>query len=179
TRFAEYEAKQYIFNLTNHFAGTYRGYANLAKSGKEEPSTQFADFFTLNSAYTVSSYLKGCIMLHQLRYIIGEQSFWKGIRQYYDTWKFRHPEPIDFIRVMEKASGMQLKWYLNYWIHTTKQVDYAIKQVIDHEEAAVVNLERKGELPMPVDLMVTYQDGSQELYYIPMNETWGVKPPEV
>src|SRR5690606_31681481 len=38
--------------------------------------------------------------------------------------------------------------------------------------------ERIGEFPMPIDLLVTYTDGTSELYYIPMNETLGNKPAE-
>jgi hypothetical protein len=73
---------------------------------------------------------------------------------------------------------MQLKWYLGYWINTTKRIDYAIKHVVSAGENTVVTLERIGELPMPVDLLVTYKDGSKIMYYIPMNEMLGNKPVE-
>ncbi len=51
----------------------------------------------------------GTVFLHQLKYIISEETFYKGMRTYYNSWKFKHPEPNDFIRVMEKASGLQIK----------------------------------------------------------------------
>lgn len=178
TRFAEYEAKHVLFDLKDPFKGTYNAYVRYALSGKEEPLSQFSDFYTLNEAYSLSAYIKGCIVLNQLRYIIGEENFWTGIKKYYNTWKFHHPEPIDFIRVMEKVSGMQLKWYLNYWVSTTKHIDYGIKQVIEKNNTMSVTLERIGELPMPIDLMVTYKNGAKELYYIPLNETLGSKPVE-
>jgi hypothetical protein len=41
-----------------------------------------------------------------------------------------------------------------------------------------VTVERLGEFPMPIDVVVTYKDGSKELYYIPLNETLGNKPVE-
>jgi hypothetical protein len=100
------------------------------------------------------------------------------MKQYYQAWKFRHPEPNDFVRIMEKVSGLQLKWYLNYWINTTKQIDYGIKSFIDSQGSTFITLERIGEIPMPIDLVITYTDGSQELYYIPTNETLGNKPVE-
>ena len=52
------------------------------------------------------------------------------MRHYYNSWKFRHPEPNDFIRVMEKTSGLELKWYLSYWVNTTKKIDYGIRNVL-------------------------------------------------
>ena len=120
----------------------------------------------------------GTVFLHQLKYIIGDANFYKGMRRYYNAWKFKHPEPNDFIRIMEKTSGLQLKWYMTYWVNTTKRIDYGIKNVVADNEATFVTLERIGEFPMPVDLMITYADGSKELFYIPLNETLGNKPAE-
>ena len=90
----------------------------------------------------------------------------------------KHPEPNDFIRVMEKTSGLQLHWYLRYWISTTKRIDYGISSIAAQDNATYVTLDRIGEFPMPIDLVVTYKDGTQELYYIPMNELLGNKPIE-
>lgn len=176
TTFAANEVERVLFGMENPHAGVYRGYTMLALSGKEEPASQFSDFYTLNNAYRVGSYLKGCLMLNQLRYIMGEEVFWKAIHRYYDAWKFHHPEPNDFIRVMEKESGMQLKWFLNYWISTTKQIDYGVQLVAEKDNNTFVTLQRVGELPMPVDLYVTYADGTRELFYIPINETYGSRP---
>jgi aminopeptidase N len=120
----------------------------------------------------------GAIFLQQLKYIIGEENFYKGMRRYFNTWKFKHPEPNDFLRVMEKVSGMQLHWYYRYFINTTKTIDYGVRSVVENEGATYVTLSRIGEFPMPVDLLVTFRDGTKELYYIPMNEMLGNKPVE-
>lgn len=100
------------------------------------------------------------------------------MRRFYYTWKFQHPEPNDFIRVMERVSGIQLQWYLRYFVYTTKTIDYGIKAVVEDEGNTFVTIARKGEFPMPVDLVVTYKDGTRELYYIPLNEMMGSKPVE-
>jgi hypothetical protein len=155
---------------------SYASYFGLVTRGLQEPISQHADHYSTNLAYKVAAYSMGTIFLEQLKYIIGEENFYKGMRRYYNTWKFRHPEPIDFIRVMEKVSGLQLKWYMNYWINTTKKIDYGIKNVIENQGATFVMLERVGEFPMPLDLVVTYKDGSKEMFYIPTNETLGNKP---
>ncbi len=178
TDFASTESMAFLLNRPGDHSGSYNGYFALVKSGLQEPMNQHADHFTTNRAYGTSAYSMGAVFLHQLKYIIGEENFYKGMRRYYNTWKYRHPEPIDFIRVMEKTSGLQLKWYLSYWVNTTKKIDYGIKNVISDGNTTRVTLERVGEFPMPVDLMVTYRDGSKELYYIPMNETLGNKPAE-
>jgi hypothetical protein len=178
TDFASTESMASIMNDGRTHTGSYNGYFALVKSGLQEPMNQHADHFSTNRAYGTSAYSMGAIFLNQLKYIIGEEAFYKGMRRYYNTWKFRHPEPIDFIRIMEKTSGLQLKWYMSYWLNTTKRIDYEIKNFVSDENASMITLERIGEFPMPIDLMVTYTDGSKELFYIPMNETLGNKPAE-
>jgi hypothetical protein len=178
TDFSSNESMSIMFNEPNVHQGSYGGYFSLVKSGLQEPASQHSDYYTTNRAYNTVAYNMGSILLHQLKYIIGEENFYKGMRNYFAKWKFKHPEPIDFIRVMEKTSGLELKWYLDYWINTTKRIDYSIKAVIENEDATFVTLERIGEFPMPIDLVITLKDGSKELYYIPLNETLGSKPVE-
>lgn len=177
--FAQYyqnEAKTAILGEAEPHRRSYDGYRMLAHIGKEEPMAQWADFFTTNDAYRVAAYFKGCILLRHLKYIVGDENFLKAMRSYYATWQFRHPEPSDFIRIMEKTSGMQLKWHLNLWVSTTKQIDYTVRGIETGPGRSVVRLARKGELPMPIDLRITYRDGSEQMVHIPLNETVATKP---
>jgi hypothetical protein len=49
------------------------------------------------------------------------------IKEYYNTWKFKHPAPNDFKRVAErKVSGFESDWYLIDWTMTTNTIDYAV-----------------------------------------------------
>ena len=157
-------------------AGSLRGYANFASSGAEEPLSMHADHFTTNAAYGVGSYVKGNVFLAQLEYIMGTENFEKGIMAYYDTWKFKHPNPNDFIRVMEKVSGLELDWYKEYMVNTTHTIDYAVNSVKEKDNGVVIELERVGLMPMPVDVTITYQDGSEEVINIPMVIMRGRKP---
>jgi len=120
----------------------------------------------------------GAIFLNQLKYIVGEEVFYQGMRRYFNNWKFKHPEPNDFLRVMEKESGLQLHWYHRYWINTTKHIDYGIENTLDSLGKTEITLKRIGQMPMPIDLLVTYKDGSQETFYIPLNEMLGNKKTE-
>jgi hypothetical protein len=178
TDFARQESMANMFgtSVAESHESSYAAYFGLLSRGLQEPISQHADHYTTNLAYKVAAYAMGSIFLEQLKYIIGEENFYKGMRAYYNTWKFKHPEPNDFIRVMEKTSSLDLAWYMSYWINTTKKIDYAIKNVIEVDGATFVSLERVGEFPMPVDLIVTLKNGSKEMYYIPINETLGNKP---
>ena len=178
TDFAANESLASIFNEKDPHEGSYSAYFSLVNSGDQEVASQHSDHYNTNRAYSIAAYGMGAIFLHQLKYIIGETNFYTGMRRYYNTWKFKHPEPNDFLRVMEKVSGMQLHWYYRYFINTTKTIDYAIRSLVENERTTFVTLARIGDFPMPVDLLVTFRDGSKELYYIPLNETLGNKPVE-
>src|SRR5690606_13773473 len=107
TDFAANESLASIFNEENPHQGSYAAYFSLVASGDQEPASQHSDHYNTNRAYTIAAYSMRTVFLNQLKYIIGEQNFYTGMRRYYNTWKFKHPEPNDFIRVMEKASGIQ------------------------------------------------------------------------
>jgi hypothetical protein len=152
----------------NPFKGNYAAYYKLVESGKEQPQTTHGDRYDENRPYSVSSYVKGSIFLSQLGYVIGEENLSKTIKKYYQDFKFKHPTPNDIKRTAERVSGANLDWYLTDWTKTTNTIDYGIKDAIENGEATTVSLERIGRMPMPIDLMVEYTDGSKESFYIPL-----------
>jgi len=159
----------------NPFAGSYQGYYNLVASGKEQPQTTHADRYELNFAYGVAAYSKGAIFLSQLGYIIGQDKLMETLRKYYQDFKFKHPTPNDIKRTAEKVSGMELDWYLTDWTQTTNTIDYGIKAVEADGQKTKVSLERIGLMPMPIDILVLYNDGTQETFYAPLRMMYGEK----
>ncbi|WP_108425094.1 M1 family metallopeptidase [Flagellimonas amoyensis] len=159
----------------NPFEGSYRGYYALVNSGLEMPQSTHADRYTTNFAYGISAYSKGSIFLSQLGYIIGQDKLMETIKKYYDDFKFKHPVPNDIKRTAEKVSGMELNWYLTDWTQTTNTIDYGIKSVEADGDKTKISLERIGEMPMPLDILVVGEDGSQETYYIPLRMMFGEK----
>ena len=178
TTYISSEAMNYVMkeNKPNPHAGSYRNYFFMANSGEEQPQTTHSDRYVTNRSYGVNSYSKGAVFLVQLGYIIGPENLSKTLKRYFEDFKFKHPTPNDFIRTAEKVSGFELDWYLTDWTMTTNTIDYGIKTVENAGKNTKVTLERIGLMPMPIDLYVTYEDGSQELFYIPLRMMWGEKP---
>lgn len=167
--YAENLAYLQIFNKKvdgNPNLDAYAGYFDLAKSGIEEPMSLLADYYNYNYAYGVEAYNKGQVYLIQLGYIIGDENLKKTFLEFYKEWKFKHPAPNDFKRVAEKVSGINLKWYQNLFVNTTRTVDYSVKNASD----STIELENLSNFPMPIDLYVEYTDGTKELFYIPSLE---------
>ncbi len=162
-------------NKQNPFEGSYKGYYALVNSGLEMPQSTHADRYTTNFAYGISAYSKGAIFLSQLGYIIGQDKLMETIRKYFDDFKFKHPVPNDVIRTAEKVSGMHLDWYLTDWTKTTNTIDYGIQNVVADGDKTKVTLERIGEMPMPLDILVVGADSTQRIYYIPLRMMFGEK----
>ena len=158
--------------VANPFERTYGAYYYLVKSGKQEPLSTHADRFNTNMAYSIASYVSGQMFLSQLGYVIGWDNLMKTLKNYFSDWKMKHPTPTNFIREAEKTSGLILGWYLNEWIETTHNIDYGIKSVANK----TITLERIGLMPMPVDVRVTYADGTKDDFNIPLRMMSGHKP---
>ena len=155
--------------------GGYSSYYALTKSGLAEPLSQHADHFNTNFAYSISSYSKGEIFLEQLGYIVGASVRDRILLAYYDEWKFKHPNANDFMVVAQKVSGLQLDWYKMYWINTTKTIDYAVDSVWNTNNKNTIQIKRIGLMPMPVDVEISFADGTKELHTIPLDLMYGSK----
>ena len=164
--------------LPSNHAGAYGGYFYLVKSGLEEPLSTHADHFNTNFAYSIESYSKGEMFLEQLGYIVGAQVRDKILLEYYRLWRFKHPNASDFIRVAEKVSGVQLDWYKEYWIYSTKTIDYGIDSLWEDGGKTKIRLRMIGKMPMPLDVQLQFKDGSKMLAYIPQYIMFGDKPVE-
>lgn len=184
TSYASAMVEDYVFNdiqsneEPDKIFNGYSTYYSLQKSGKEEPLSVHADHFNTNFAYGAGAYGKGAVALHQLEYIVGKDNLSRGMRDYYYSWRFKHPDLNDFIRVIEKRSGLELDWYFEYWVNTVSSIDYGIKEIYEEGENTTITLERKGKMPMPLDIQVTFQSGKISNYYIPLDIMRGEKPCE-
>ena len=154
---------------------SYGSYISLANSGKEMPQSTNANRYKFNRAYESTAYSKGFVFLSQLRYIIGDESFKKTIKNYFNTYKFTHPLPNDFRRIAEQSSGILLNWYLTDWTQTTNKIDYAIHKVEKSNKKSIITLKRIGLMPMPLEVLVKLKDGTEEFYYIPITLMRGEK----
>ncbi|WP_282072183.1 M1 family metallopeptidase [Polaribacter atrinae] len=156
----------------NPHAGSYRGYRSIVTKGYEESLSTHADRYHTNWAYSTASYSKGNIFLSQLEYVIGKENVANGLKKYFNDFSFKHPTPNDIKRSMEKTAGLDLSWYLNEWTQTTHTIDYGVKSVDNN----TITLERVGQMPMPMDVDVTYVDGTSESFNIPLEMMRGSKP---
>ncbi len=180
TTYADSRISAFLKNEQNGFtqSGSYKSYYSLVKSDKEEPLTTHADHFNTNGAYSAAAYSKGAVFMEQLGYITSADTRDKILLEYYKQWKFKHPNVADFIRLSEKVSGIELDWYKEYWVNSIKTIDYAFDSLWEESGKTKIRLKRIGLMPMPIDLQLTFKDGSTEMHYVPLDLMYGNKPAE-
>jgi hypothetical protein len=178
-------AEEYALDKLNDLNGkdflkhSYSSYRALATkwTDKEEPLATPGDLFDYNRVYSISAYSKGAITQNMLRYIVGDEVYYRAILRYFDTWKFKHPTPNDLLRIMELESGLELDWFFEHWVNTLHHIDYEVN-AINSEKGTQVELVNKGNFPMPVEVDVILKNGSVYHYYIPLRQMRGSKTTE-
>ncbi|MCB0710845.1 MAG: M1 family metallopeptidase [Ignavibacteriae bacterium] len=150
-------------------------YCQLSVVGYDEPLNTYHDRFREPTTASLV-YSKGEAVVRQLQYMFGDSLFDEGMRRYYNQWKFRHPDQRDFERAMEESSGMRLDWFFNQWIGSDKTCDYAMESITSEQNGdgtwqITLELSNRDEIVMPIDLTLTYEDGTTATANIPA-ENW-------
>lgn len=151
------------------------GYIRDAMQFADEPLNTHSDAF--NGALGQGGgygnvYFKTAAMLYNLQYVLGDSLFTAALKHYVAQWKFAHPYPEDFRNSVIQFTHVDLNWFFDEWIETTKNIDYAIGGIRKGQlkDQYVIKLIRKGRMQMPIDLRVIGKNDSVYDFYIP--NTW-------
>ena len=117
-------------------------------------------------------YSKTSTMLRNLQYVLGDSLFSVAMKHYVSQWKFCHPYPEDFRNSMIQFTHIDLNWFFDEWMETTKTVDYSVEKVKKGKLANeyLIRFRRIGESQMPIEFTVTDKKNNELHYYIP--NTW-------
>jgi hypothetical protein len=140
----------------------------------KDPLMTFSEAMDLDQHYQY--YSKTAYGLNLLRNIVlGKDRFDYAFRKYTTAWAFKHPTPYDFFRCMNSAAGDDLNWFWKEWFFTTWTLDQAIAEVKytgdDPAKGALITIDNKGKMILPVILQVIQANGKSETIHLPV-EIW-------
>ncbi|WBL25170.1 M1 family metallopeptidase [Zunongwangia sp. HGR-M22] len=143
------------------------------KSETREGIDTYPDVTNLRNLGMTAYYKPGIGLLMLREYILGHERFDNAFKSYIKTWAFKHPQPKDFFNHMENVAGENLSWFFGSWFYGTGNIDLAIEGVKQNRNGKgfIITVANKGEVPMPVKMKITYQDGSSEMLTLPV-EIW-------
>lgn len=123
-----------------------------------------------------TAYYKPAMGLELLRnYILGKERFDYAFKYYIKNWAFKHPTPFDFFHAMENAAGEDLSWFWKGWMFKQWKLDQAVDGVEYNEndpaKGALITIENKQKLAMPVSVAITEANGKSDTLLLPV-EIW-------
>lgn len=165
-----YVAK-YVYTMTQRDQVAYSAYMYDAMNDADETINQHSDGF--NGAINHGGgyrlvYFKTATMLWNLQYVLGDSLFLKAIQNYFNEYKMAHPYFEDFRSSVIHYTHVDLNWFFDQWMETSKHIDYEIERV-KHKggDQFEITFEREGRMQMPVDFTVTARDGRTYDFIIP------------
>ncbi len=122
-----------------------------------EPVSTVSEHFRDFLIYQEMVYAKAQLFYEQLRYVVGDDTMRRILREYFSRWKLKHVDEEAFRRVAEDVAHQDLKWLFGEWLHATALIDYRLRRVErrrlpDGRWRTVVAVERKGDGRMPVEI---------------------------
>lgn len=94
--------------------------------------------------------------------LLGDELFKKCLLSYMERWHGKHPIPWDFFNSFNDASAKNLNWFWNNWFFTNNYNDISVQHVSFTNKTAFIDIRNIGGFAVPVDLRVTYTDGSSQ-----------------
>ncbi|MFA7228554.1 MAG: M1 family metallopeptidase [Melioribacteraceae bacterium] len=109
-----------------------------------------------------NSYVKASVSYYVLKDVLGDDLFKKALHEYMARWKGKHPLPYDFFFTFNDVAKEDLSWFWNPWYFERGFPDLGIKNVKSKKGNAEIIVEKKGIVPVPTDLIITYADKTTE-----------------
>jgi len=114
--------------------------------------------YTDSDNYGFTTYSYAHLTYRLLHDILGEETFVKCFREYIRRWAYKSPTPYDFFFTFEDLSGQDLSWFWKPWYFEYGHANLSVAMVKKNQ----VKVSREGKRPLPVDLRITYADGTTE-----------------
>lgn len=139
------------------------------RMGRDQGPTHHSIEFTLIN-YFLEAYEKPALAFSYLEHYLGTDRFDKVMKDFYDTWAFKHPGPNDFIGHFSFMIDQDLRWFWEGIIGSNEEVDIKIKNVkVESQDSLSLTIVNKGDIAIPYPVTI-YADEEKETIWFPALE---------
>jgi len=153
--------------------GDQQGYFQAWNSGTRRPivTVRYSDPDAVFDAY---AYPRGAAVLSMLRYVLGEESFWKAINHYVTKYQWQNVETSDLKTAIEEATGQNLSWFFDEWVYKMGHPEFEITSSYDGAKTLKLTVKQTQKpddkrpwfafpdfFTMPIDIAITTQSGEK------------------
>lgn len=135
----------------------------LPLSGNDLPIiTPHDSLYGQTPVFTFNQYGKAALGYLALKDLMGDAAFKQGLHTFMNRWHGKRPLPWDMFNSFNDASVGNYNWFFNNWFFGSNFMDIGLGEVRSSEGAHTFQIQNKGGMAMPFDLVMTYADGTSE-----------------
>lgn len=139
-------------------------YYQAVASGTDQPANLGSHAYTeLNYAGDV--YVKSSLLMEWLEGYMGKENFRAAMRQYFETWQFRHPAPKDLEEILRQHTTKPLDWFFRDALRTGQKVDFAIRQVKEDKDSTRLYIRNNSGFAAPVRINAYHNGQLTDSYW--------------
>ncbi|NND95186.1 MAG: M1 family metallopeptidase [Flavobacteriales bacterium] len=113
--------------------------------------------------YSAMAYSKTGLSFYYLKEYLGDQTFDQIMKEYYETWKFKHPYPEDLQEIFEKNIEEDLSWFFDDLLSSDKKLNYRISR----QKKDRILIKNTGTINSPIPITSSGDQGTQTLRWVP------------
>jgi aminopeptidase N len=166
----KYDGEDAFHEYMQRAAQSYFAYEKQTRTPIHDTETE--DLFKLLNA---NNYQKGAWVLHMLRSQLGDDAFFHGLRDYYNTHKGANASSEDFRGALEIASGRNLNAFFRRWVYGIGHPHYEVSwnwQSGNQMRVTVRQLQGEPAFVDPLPIQVVTAKGKQLLILKPNGKQW-------
>jgi aminopeptidase N len=141
------------------------GWINDLSSDEQIPIVSPGDALT-GGGFGNNEYGKASLGYLAMKDLLGDKLFKKCLHEYMNRWNGKHPLPWDFFNTFSNVAGKNLNWFWNNWFFGSGYIDYAVGDIKKSSGGYNVTIKNIGGFFAPVDMIVTYSDGTKETKHL-------------
>ena len=125
--------------------------------------------------FDAHNYQRAAAVIGMLRFVLGDERFWKAIRHYVDKYKWKNVETNDLITAIEEATGQNLRWFFDEWVFKMGHPEFEVTTSYDEQSKLLKLTVKQTQKPdekrpwfsspdffvMPVDIGITTDAGEK------------------
>ncbi|RLD46463.1 MAG: hypothetical protein DRI86_03080 [Bacteroidetes bacterium] len=151
--------KQFEHQFEYYFSNKFMAAYNLDQAA----NLNAEDYSTAN--YGISIYMKTPMIMQYLHSYYGYEEFSNTMHNFFDKWKYKHPQPEDFSEHFQNTTKEDLSWAFEDLINTKKKIDYKILSVDNSSNDSIrITIKNKGDIKSPTFIRAKNKDGKYTLY---------------
>ncbi len=132
-------------------------------SGNGQAIASAEEQYTTDS-YHATVYGKGALVLHMLRYVMGDEAFFRTLVKYKEIYRGKSVTIDDFQGVAAEEYGGDLGWFFDAWVRGNAMPDYEVAEALveasgEGYRTRITIAQRGSSVAMPLDVTLRTSDG--------------------